>query len=242
MKYRNHLLIFSILLMGFSIYYLYTNQYSSLTPEGIKDNIQTGAKNSLGYIHSVRTYPFDDIPKKGLSESFSELQIRKNKRSKIFQWESIGPTNIGGRTLALAIHPENPDILFVGSASGGLWKSTTGGSGLNAWEYVPTGHQVLGVAAIEIDTNDPNTMFIGTGEAYGSSENYPGIGPVRTTRGSYGIGILKSTDGGLSWTKSLDWSLNQKRAVQKIQINPLRSESIWAATTDGVYKSTDGGD
>ena len=242
MKYRNHLLIFSILLMGFSIYYLYTNQYSSLTPEGIKDNIQTGAKNSLGYIHSVRTYPFDDIPKKGLSESFSELQIRKNKRSKIFQWESIGPTNIGGRTLALAIHPENPDILFVGSASGGLWKSTTGGSGLNAWEYVPTGHQVLGVAAIEIDTNDPNTMFIGTGEAYGSSENYPGIGPVRTTRGSYGIGILKSTDGGLSWTKSLDWSLNQKKAVQKIQINPLRSESIWAATTDGVYKSTDGGD
>ena len=242
MKYRNHLLIFSILLMGFSIYYLYTNQYSSLTPEGIKDNLQTGAKNSLGYIHSVRTYPFDDIPKKGLSESFSELQIRKNKRSKIFQWESIGPTNIGGRTLALAIHPENPDILFVGSASGGLWKSTTGGSGLNAWEYVPTGHQVLGVAAIDIDANNPNTMFIGTGEAYGSSENYPGIGPVRTTRGSYGIGILKSTDGGMSWTKSLDWSLNQKRAVQKIQINPLRSESIWAATTDGVYKSTDGGD
>ena len=242
MKYRNHLLIFSILLMGFPIYYLYINQYSSLTPEGIKDNLQTGAKNSLGYIHSVRTYPFDDIPKKGLSESFSELQIRKNKRSKIFQWESIGPTNIGGRTLALAIHPENPDILFVGSASGGLWKSTTGGSGLNAWEYVPTGHQVLGVAAIDIDANNPNTMFIGTGEAYGSSENYPGIGPVRTTRGSYGIGILKSTDGGLSWTKSLDWSLNQKRSVQKIQINPLRSESIWAATTDGVYKSTDGGD
>ena len=75
--------------MGFSIYYFYTNQYSSLTPEGIKDNLQTGAKNSLDYIHSVRTYPFDDIPKKGLSESFSELQIRKNKRSKIFQWESI---------------------------------------------------------------------------------------------------------------------------------------------------------
>ena len=241
MKYRNHLLLLCFLLVSFSTYFFYINKNSSLTPEVIKDNLQTGAKNSLGYIHSVRTYPFDDIPKKGLSESFSELQIRKNKRSKIFQWESIGPTNIGGRTLALAIHPENPDILFVGSASGGLWKSTTGGSGLNAWEYVPTGHQVLGVAAIDIDTNDPNTMFIGTGEAYGSSENYPGIGPVRTTRGSYGIGILKTSDGGLSWTKSLDWSLNQKRSIQKIQINPLRSESIWAATTDGVYKSTDGG-
>ena len=242
MKYRNHFLVFSFLLVSFSIYFSYINKYSSLTPEVIKDNLQTGAKNSLGYIHSVRAYPFDDIPEKGLSDSFSELEIRKYKKSNIFQWVSIGPINIGGRTLALAIHPENPDILFVGSASGGLWKSTTGGSGLNAWEYVPTGHQVLGVAAIDIDTNDPNTMFIGTGEAYGSSENYPGIGPVRTTRGSYGIGILKSTDGGLSWTKSLDWSLNQKKSVQKIQINPLRSESIWAATTDGVYKSTDGGD
>jgi len=241
MKYRNHLLLLCFLLVSFSTYFFYINKNTSLTSDVIKDNLQTGAKNSLGYIQSVRTYPFDDIPKKGLSESFSELQIRKNKRSKIFQWESIGPTNIGGRTLALAIHPENPDILFVGSASGGLWKSTTGGSGLNAWEYVPTGHQVLGVAAIDIDTNDPNTMFIGTGEAYGSSENYPGIGPIRTTRGSYGIGILKTTDGGLSWTKSLDWSLNQKRSIQKIQINPLRSESIWAATTDGVYKSTDGG-
>jgi len=241
MKYRNHLLLLCFLLVSFSTYFFYINKNTSLTSDVIKDNLQTGAKNSLGYIQSVRTYPFDDIPKKGLSESFSELQIRKNKRSKIFQWESIGPTNIGGRTLALAIHPENPDILFVGSASGGLWKSTTGGSGLNAWEYVPTGHQVLGVAAIDIDTNDPNTMFIGTGEAYGSSENYPGIGPIRTTRGSYGIGILKTTDGGLSWIKSLDWSLNQKRSIQKIQINPLRSESIWAATTDGVYKSTDGG-
>lgn len=138
MKYRNHLLVFSFLLASFSIYFFYINKYSSLNPEDIKDNLQTGAKNSLGYIQSVRTYPFDDIPKKGLSESFSELQIRKNKRSNTFQWETIGPTNIGGRTLALAIHPENPDILFVGSASGGLWKSTTGGSGANAWEYVPT--------------------------------------------------------------------------------------------------------
>ena len=101
-------------------------------------------------------------------------------------------------------------------------------------------HQVLGVAAIDIDTNDPNTMFIGTGEAYGSSEKLSWYWACMTTRGSYGIGILKP-DAGLSWTKSLDWSLNQKRSIQKIQINPLRSESIWAATTDGVYKSTDGG-
>ena len=153
----------------------------------------------------------------------------------------MGPTNIGGRTLALAIHPDDPDLIFVGSASGGLWKSTSGGEGLNAWEYVRTGHPVLGVAAIDIDPNNGDLMYIGTGEAYGTDENYPGIGPVRTTRGSYGIGILKSEDRGQTWEKSLDWSLDQRRAVQKIQINPLRSESVWAATTEGVFRSLDGG-
>ena len=71
-------------LVSFSTYFFYINKNSSLTPEVIKDNLQTGAKNSLGYIQSVRTYPFDDIPKKGLSESFSELQIRKNKKVKYF--------------------------------------------------------------------------------------------------------------------------------------------------------------
>lgn len=233
--------LISLLVISLAFYYFFGKYNPSITSESIKDNLQTGAKNSLGYLQTVRTYPFADFPEKGLSESFEELKMSKYKGFKSIQWESIGPTNIGGRTLALAIHPENPDVLFAGSASGGLWKSTTGGSGENAWEYIRTGHQVLGVSAIEIDPIDPNIMFIGTGEAYGSSENFPGIGPQRTTRGSYGIGILKSTDGGLSWTKSLDWSLNQKRSVQKIHINPHRSESIWAATTDGMYQSLDGG-
>lgn len=209
--------------------------------EQIKEGITTGAKNSMGYINTVRSYPFEDIPRAGMAPAFQELQQQKRKTIRNFKWQAMGPTNIGGRTLALAIHPDNPDVIFVGSASGGLWKSLTGGEGLNAWEYVRTGHPVLGVAAIDIDPNNGDLMYIGTGEAYGTDENFPGIGPKRTTRGSYGIGILKSEDGGQTWGKSLDWSLNQRRAVQKIQINPLRSESVWAATTEGLYRSRDGG-
>ncbi|MBO6651238.1 MAG: T9SS type A sorting domain-containing protein [Balneola sp.] len=208
------------------------------------DGPATGAKLSLGYLGDVRSYPNKDIPKTGLTQAFTRAkEMRVSKKSNQARiWSAMGPINIGGRTLALAIHPENPDTIFAGSASGGLWKSTTGGSGFNAWEYVRTGFPVLGVATIAIDPQDPDIMYIGTGESYGTEVNMPGIGPVRTTRGSYGIGILKSVDGGMTWQKSLDWSLDQRRAVQKIQINPLRSESIWAATTEGTYVSRDGGE
>ncbi len=206
------------------------------------DAVYTGAKNSMTYLSNVRSYPNKDIPEQGFADAFGEMMIQKRKSSINPMWETMGPHNIGGRTLALAIHPEDPELLFAGSASGGLWKSTSGGAGLNAWEYVSTGFPVLGVGAIDIDPNNPDVMYIGTGEAYGTAENFPGIGPERTTRGSYGIGILKTTDGGQTWEKSLDWSLNQRRAIQKIQINPLRSASIWAATTNGVYRSRDNGE
>jgi len=207
-----------------------------------RDGLFTGARNSLTYINYARSYPETDIPREGFAKAYDHLQVFKKKGTINPIWESMGPVNIGGRTLALAIRPDNPDVIFAGSASGGLWKSESGGSGLNAWEYVSTGFPVLGVGAIDIDSNNPDVMFIGTGESYGTPENMPGIGPVRTTRGSYGIGILKSTDGGVTWTKSLDWSVDQRQSVQKIQINPLRSNSIWAATTLGVYRSRDGGE
>ncbi|MEP1152348.1 MAG: T9SS type A sorting domain-containing protein [Balneola sp.] len=202
---------------------------------------EPGAKLSLNYLGDVRSYPNKDIPKTGFSEAFQQAKISKAKSKITTRWDPLGPTNIGGRTLALAINHEEPNIVFAGSASGGLWKSTTGGVGLNAWERVRTGFPVLGVAAIAIDPQNPNIMYIGTGESYGTDVNMPGIGPVRTTRGSYGIGILKSEDGGTTWAKSLDWTLDQRRSVQKIQVNPLRSESIWAATTEGTYRSRDGG-
>ena len=206
----------------------------------------TGARASLGFLGDVRTYPNDRMPALGFAQAFEEARLmeinQKEKGKANTVWETLGPVNIGGRTLALAINPDHPDTMFAGSASGGLWKTTVGGVGLNAWEYVSTGFPVLGVGAISIDPQAPEVMFIGTGESYGTDVNMPGIGPVRTTRGSYGIGILKSTDGGDTWEQSLDWTVDQRRSVQKIQVNPLRSNSVWAATSEGTFRSYDGGD
>ena len=66
------------------------------------------------------------------------------------QWQAIGPHNKGGRTNAIAFNPQNPSTMYLGSASGGLWRSYTGGVGVDGWHYVPTGFPVLGVSTIAI--------------------------------------------------------------------------------------------
>ena len=107
----------------------------------------------------------------------------------------------------------------------------------NAWQ---TGFPVLGVNAIAMHATDTNTMYIGTGEVYRYNGSTGGI-VIRATRGSYGMGILKTTNGGTTWTKSLDWTYDQKRGVQMIRINPLNPRTVLAATSEGVYRSTNAG-
>jgi len=99
---------------------------------------------------------------------------------------------------------------------------------------------VLGVSSIAVAPDDSNTIYIGTGEVY--NHQAAGTGAAyRNTRGTYGIGILKTTDGGITWTKSLDWSYHQQRGIWAVKVNPLNPTTVWAASTDGTYKSTDGG-
>lgn len=203
------------------------------------------ARQALDLMNYIRAYPKQAIPKAGFVAAFDFTQKRLQKKSAqnldLDVWESIGPQNIGGRTLAIALNPQNPNTIYAGSASGGLWRSYCGGVGPNAWQHIQTGFPVLGVSSIAIAPEDSNTIYIGSGEVYGSDETFPGVTGDRTTRGSYGIGILKTTDGGHTWTKSLDWTLEQRRGVQMVRINPLRSATVWAATTEGTFKSIDGG-
>jgi photosystem II stability/assembly factor-like uncharacterized protein len=155
-------------------------------------------------------------------------------------WDPIGPLNLQGRSKSVAINPKNPSTVYVGTASGGLWRSYTGGLGQD-WEQVKLGHPALGISAIVIDPIDTNRMYLGTGEVY-QYQNAVGGVVIRTTRGSYGIGILKTSDGGITWTKSLDWSYNSQSGIQAIKMNPLNHNTLWAATTEGIYKTTNAGE
>lgn len=186
-----------------------------------------------------RAYPFPNIPPSGLTEASEELGSRRLAKQTTLNgnWRPLGP-NAGSRTLALAVDPTDPNRVFAGTASGGLWISD--GMVRANWRRITTGFPVSGVASIAIDPDNSARIFIGTGEVYGTLNALGGTSS-RSSRGSYGIGILMSEDGGNSWSMSLDWRQKQTTGIQDIAFDPQNSMTIWAATTEGVYVSTDSG-
>jgi len=155
-----------------------------------------GAFHALVQWNNARAYPNEEFPSTGYFDAFQELKNQTSQsKTTDTEWETIGPNNTSGRALEIAIDPTDGDNVWVGTASGGLWKTTTGGIGVDAWEYVETGLPVLGVSSIALAPSDPSIIYAGTGEVY----NYGQVGngaAYRETRGSYGIGILKSNNGG----------------------------------------------
>ena len=147
------------------------------------------------------------------------------------QWTDLGPRNVGGRVRAMVIDPRNPNRLFVGSASGGVWRSTDAGA-----TYTPlrdlSGN--LTVGAIAIDPNNPDVMYLGTGESH---------------QALVGVGMFKSIDGGNSWSylagTTTDTALNPQGArwtyVNRIAINASASNIVLAATDGGIFRSIDAG-
>lgn len=191
--------------------------------------------------YDQRAMPGNIIQPDGLGKAYEKTRrtMALQKRSAEEPWESIGPDNVGGRVLALALDPDSANVLWAGSASGGLWRSRTGGAGADAWDYVNTGFNVLSVSTIAINPLNRNEMYIGTGEISGYDLGLVGTPGARTT---YGLGVVKSTDRGSTWTATgLTWLFSQNRSVQKVIINPKNPKTVFAATSEGTYRSLNGG-
>ena len=216
--------------------------FQKRTEEPSKPDKISGAYEALNFLSMQRIYPHEGLPERAHFAAWERLQQSVVMRGApaVPPWESMGPHDIGGRTLAIAFNPQNVTTMYLGSASGGLWRSYTAGAGALAWARVETGFPVLAVSSIAFAPGDSSVMYIGTGEVY--NVNLAGTGAAyRSTRGSYGIGILKSTDGGQSWEKSLDWSYQQQHGVWAIKVAPSDPNLVYAATTQGVFKSSDAG-
>lgn len=149
-------------------------------------------------------------------------------------WAAVGPTNIGGRCTALAVHPTNPDIVYIGSAGGGVWRSDDAGqTWVSQWHDQP----VLNVGSLAIDPKSPDTVYCGTGEANGSADSYAGVGLFRTQ------------DGGKTWSLLASSSeAGIPRRIGVIAIDPFDSQHliIGGVTHDSgdvsaMFSSTDGG-
>lgn len=129
-----------------------------------------------------------------------------------------------GRVNFVAQHPTNPDIIYIASPSGGIWKTEDGGS---TWTTAYDNMTRLGTSCIAIHPLYPDTIFVGTGD--------------KDSWDTQAFGIQKSTDGGLTWQNGgLNFGLNYNN-INKIIINPLNPQVMLAATPERIYRSTNGG-
>jgi len=150
-------------------------------------------------------------------------------------WEELGPVsprfnvNDGipgtGRIESVWIDPNDTNYIYAGSRTGGFFKTTDGG---HTWDSSSQGLPVIGCNAIDACDSNRNLVYMGSsgGVHYWTP---------------YGLGVLKSSDGGESWqTTSLNFNVDDNFAVKKIQIHPTDSSTVYVGGASGLYKSTDG--
>ena len=143
-----------------------------------------------------------------------------------------------GRINCIAFHPTDNNTFWVGSPSGGIWKTTNGGT---SWGILNNNLAVIGVSDIIVpsDYATSNIIYIATGDRDGGSMWSLNGGQVSDNAS---IGVLKSTNGGVSWnTTGLTYSASQKKLVYRLLIHPSNNQILIASTTDGIYKTTNGG-
>ncbi|MEA2467327.1 MAG: hypothetical protein QOJ57_1453, partial [Thermoleophilaceae bacterium] len=138
-------------------------------------------------------------------------------------WYSIGPRNVNGRVTSLAVHPTNPDIVYAGAASGGVWKTSDGGQ---TWDAQWDMQEALAIGALGIARSSPQTVYAGTGEFTTLFPSYPGAG------------VYVSTNGGSTW--SLRKSC-QSRRIGTLVVDPGDAQRVWICGEKGLERTEDGG-
>jgi len=162
------------------------------------------------------------------------MPIWRNAAGSTLRWEEMGPHVLkngwggmdnAGRACAIAIDPKNSRTLWLGAASGGIWKSTDEGG---TWRPVADQQASLSIGAIAVDPYDHDTVYAGTGEPHNSLDSF------------HGAGFLRSENGGRTWDL-LSSEVYLGAQFSRIVPNPKRRDFLYAATTRGVLRSLDGG-
>ncbi len=152
--------------------------------------------------------------------------------TKAFSWRSIGPASMGGRISALAVFPSDPTTFWVGTASGGLLKTTNNGV---TFKHQFDKEATVSIGDVAVAPSDKNIVWVGTGE------NNP------RNSVSYGDGVYKSTDGGETWT---NMGLRKTFQIGRIVIHPTNPDIVYVGALGrlygpneerGLFKTTDGG-
>lgn len=182
-----------------------------------------------------RVYPSGDIGQmnQAMKAYYEELAADPMRGSGPGgDWSFMGPSKVpangggAGRLNFLRFDPVDPNILWTGSPGGGLWKSIDAGASWKNWntDNLP----VIGCSDILIDPTDTDILYLATGDGNAGD--------------TYSIGVLKSTDGGLTWVATgLGWDVSSQRRIRKLIMHPNDPQIIHAATSAGIFRTINGG-
>src|SRR5271169_579488 len=149
------------------------------------------------------------------------------------EFRNIGPASMGGRITDVEGIPGNPALVYVATASGGLFKTTNAGT---TWTPIFDRQATISIGNIAVDPHNPDVVWVGTGEANARNSV------------SFGDGVYKTLDGGKTWR---NLGLKDTRHISRIVINPLNSNIVYVAALGhntgpneerGVFMTTDGGE
>jgi uncharacterized protein (TIGR03437 family) len=223
-----------------------------------------GIRRRQQEFYRQRAYPSDRIPPGARATAVAEMEHmiaaeRKLRGTMITgpAWTLIGPrpTNTlaeygpggaglpyaAGRVAALAVDPRDANVAYLGAAGGGVWKTTDGGQN---WQPLTDDQPSLASGSIAIAPSDPDTVYVGTGEDNNSGDSY------------YGAGVLKSTDGGATWTQlagpfvgpfSSSRTSGGGARIAALAVHPTDPNTVLAAVdrfpaaASGIYRTSDGG-
>ncbi len=150
------------------------------------------------------------------------------------KWENIGPSNIAGRVRAVIVHPTAPNTIFIGAATGGVWKYEGDPS---LWVTTFDTNSALSIGSLAFDPSNPDVIYAGTGEVMNGRTSLFNFTPAY-----FGDGIFKSTDGGATWKNVGLRALGTISDIYVMKSDPQIVLASSAQGGGGLYRSTNGGD
>ena len=231
-----------------------TQHMGNSTRFDIPDHIKSRkAYKRAEWFSNQRQFPSDTFPvftyTREVSNEIQKIKAARSEGDAYPNWESVGPQGfpyplgnfgvVGGRVRAVAVHPADPLTVYIGAASGGIWKTTDGGQN---WQDIGYNLPSSTFGAIAIDPNNPDIVYAGSGESiFMTNFNiYPGTG------------LYKSADGGQSWNVITD-GFGPVTFFSDLAVSPFNSNVVIASlcqgstycatnlSNKGVWKSVDGG-
>ena len=190
------------------------------------------------WFYSQRAYPYNQIDHNAYQNSIRYIKqnthLRSSQEGYNDPWQPVGPRNINGRVTDIEMPADNQNIIYTGTASGGIFKSMNQGE---SWDPIFDDALSLSIGDMALAPSDNEIIYVGTGEANG------GGGSIAYD----GVGVYRSDDAGRSWKHI---GLDDVGSIGKVVINPIDPDEVYVAAMGrlfgnnkerGVYKTTDGG-